>query len=214
MRYWNSLRLVSSVQRFILICACTLALCLFVSKIASAFEYPVPPDEVRAAYYLGQSSDHEKLDAFLKQYVHHFPYPAGNPVAYVESVEFRTPYEQIVLRAELHRETPLEADDAYAKNPGLVEVGVKIAYKLNYAGPIPSLAGFKFSVSQERTIEPKRAPIVSICYPDAGPSCANFQMDVVLQLDARQFGQKITTIRIENPEGQVFQTSFNLARLK
>jgi hypothetical protein len=199
--------------RFIRNAAWAIVLCLLASKTAPALKYPVPPNEVRAAYYLGQSSDHEKLDAFLKQYVQYFPYPTDKPDKYVESVRFSTPYEQIVLRSKFNRETALEADDAYKNSPGLVKVDVVIGYRWNYGGPIPSIDGFKFSVSQDKTIEPNGAPTVAICYPDVG-TCANLQVDVSLQFDPQQFGQKVTTITVENPQGQIFQTKFNLARLK
>ncbi len=197
--------------------ASALGICLLISQGVYAFEYPVLPDDVRAAYYLGQSSDRQKLSAFYTQYVHHFSYPASNPLAYVESVEFQTPYEQIVRRSqmELNRQTPLEADAEYQKNPGLVLVKIEISYKESYIGPYPSLDGFKFQVSQRGTIEPEGAPSASICNPYlGGGACVNFGIEVLLRFNATQFDQRITTIRIKTPDGQTFQTRFDLARLK
>jgi hypothetical protein len=208
--------LASCVTRWGRMQACALGLCLVISQVAYAFEYPVLPDDVRQAYYLGQTSDRQKLANFYKPYIHHFSYPASQPIAYVELVEFRTPYEQIVLRSQMHlnRQTPQEADVEYQNNPGQVQVRVVISYKESYGGAYPSLDGFKFSISQEETIEPQEAPAALVCNPEIGGACVNYRIDVLLRFDARQFQQEITKVKIETPYGQTFQTRFNLARLK
>jgi hypothetical protein len=196
--------------------ACALGLCLLIAQGAYAFEYPVLPDDVRQAYYLGQTSDRQKLANFYNSYIHRFPYPASHPLVYVESVEFQTPYEQIVSRSQilLNRQTPLEADEGYQKNPGLVWVKVLISYKESYGGAYPSLDGFNFTVSQRATIEPQKAPAASICDPAVGGACINYRLDVLLSFDAKQFRQEITKVKIETPDGKTFQTSFDLAHLK
>lgn len=114
----------------------------------------------------------------------------------------------------MNRYTPLEADDDYQKNPGLVQVRVVISYKEGYGGAYPSLDGFKFTVSQEENIEPKEAPTASICNPEIGGACVSYRIDVLLRFDAGQFQQEIAKVKIETPYGQTFQARFNLARLK
>src|ERR1019366_1667910 len=99
------------------------ALCGLLSPNARAFNSTLQPEEVQEAYSLGQTTNHEELADFLNQYEHDFKYPANNPVAYVQSVEFQTPYEQIVLRTlrTIHY-TKFQADGDYRANAGLVIV--------------------------------------------------------------------------------------------
>lgn len=117
-----------------------LSLSFLASQNAAAFNYPLQEEQVREAYFLGRTTDGEKLTDFYKQYVHYFPYPARGPYySYVESVEFRTPYEQIVLRSreKLNQYSALEADEDFRAHPNLIAVRVMISYKLGYAGPEP-----------------------------------------------------------------------------
>lgn len=67
-----------------------------------AFHYPLRSEEIEEAYSLGQTSDHDRLASFLKVYQHEFSYPSTNPIAYVKSIEFQTPYEQIVFDEHAH----------------------------------------------------------------------------------------------------------------
>lgn len=189
-----------------------------ISRGAYAFEYPVPPDDVLEAYYLGQTSDHAKLANFYQRYIQHLPYPSSHPIAYVESVEFRTPYEQIVLRSQMHlnRQTALEADDEYQKNPGLVQVRIVVSFKAGYESvwQPPDLDRYKISVSQGKVIEPKGTPSTGICNPSSEGACTNLRVEFTLRFDAEQFRQGVTTVKVVTPEGQAFQTKFDLTRLK
>src|SRR5580693_5184920 len=90
--------LASLPSHVVRIGAFLLALYALLSLNARAFNSSLQPEEVQDAYSLGQTTNHEELADFLKQYQHDFQYPADHPVAFVQSVEFQTPYEQIVLR--------------------------------------------------------------------------------------------------------------------
>src|SRR6266481_8086175 len=139
-------------------CACRvrigalgLSLCFLASQNAVAFDYPLQEEQVREAYFLGRTTDGEKLTDFYKQYVRYFPFPARGPYySYVESVEFRTPYEQVVLRSRqnLNQYSSLEAEKDYRAHPNLIVVRVLISYMINYVGPIQPTSSFKVRVSQ------------------------------------------------------------------
>jgi hypothetical protein len=191
-------------------------LCLLLSQSAFAFDYPLPPDEVREAYYLGQTSDREKLADFYKPYVHEFPYPDEHPIAYAESIEFRTAYELVVLRSQQGvRYGPFQADADYKANSALVQVRIVIAYRQTYAGPMPSLENFKFLVSQQKTIEPRKLTTAVLCNPAVdGNPCLGYRLEALLSFDARQFGPGIATVKVETPDGQVVRTEFDLDKLK
>src|SRR5512135_265583 len=143
-----------------------LGLCTLLSLNALAFTDPLQPEEVREAYSLGQTNNHEELAAFLNQYEHDFKYPSDNPVAYVQSVEFRTPYEQIVFRSQQSAQySKFQADEDYRANPGLVIVRVMVSLKTSYSGPAPPADSFKVVVSQSKPIEPREATSTVLCDP-------------------------------------------------
>src|SRR5713226_9338870 len=138
--------------------AFALGLCFLASQNAAAFNYPLQQEHVREAYFLGRTTNNEKLIDFYKQYVHYFPFPARGPYfSYVESVEFRTPYERVVLRSreKLNQYSALEADEDYRAYPNVIVVRVMISYKMAYTGPESPANSFKVRVSQADPIEPK-----------------------------------------------------------
>src|SRR6266699_1179168 len=154
--------------------AFALGLCFFASQNAAAFNYPLQEEHVREAYFLGRTTNNEKLIDFYKQFVRYFPFPARGPYySYVESVEFRTPYEQVVLRSRqnLNQYSSLEAEEDYRAQPNLVVVRVLISYRINYVGPIKPTSSFKVQVSQEDSIEPKKVATESICSPSWHSDC-------------------------------------------
>src|ERR1700730_12868558 len=113
--------------------AFALGLCFFASLHVSAFTYPLQADDVRKAYFLCRTTDGKKLKDFYEQYVRFFAFPARGPYfSYVESVEYRTPYEQVVLRSlqNLSQYSSMEAEKDYQAQPNLVVVRVLISYKL------------------------------------------------------------------------------------
>jgi hypothetical protein len=214
----KSRRQASPPPQAVRIGASALALCAVLSLNALAFTSSLQPEEVRDAYSLGQSSNHEELANFYSQYMHKFPYPANNPVVYVMSAEFQTPYEQIVSRSQqtVHY-SKFQADDDYRANPGLVIVKIEFSLKLNYAGPIPPADGFKVFVSQARSIKPDKTANTVTCNPygiGANTDCQTYSREILLQFNAGQFAPASANIKIQTPDGQTVQTKFNLDKLK
>src|ERR1700719_3304947 len=135
-----------------------LGLCLLAPQNVLAFTYPLQGEYVREAYFLGRTTDGKKFKDFYEQYVRYFPFPSRGPYfSYVESVEYRTPYEQVVLRSreKLNQYSAIDADEDYRAHPNLIAVRVLISYQLLYAGPEPATSSFKVRVSQADPIEPK-----------------------------------------------------------
>jgi hypothetical protein len=213
--------LASPPNRAARICAWSLALCVVLSANALAFHSSLQPEEVRDAYSLGQSSKHEELTNFYDQYVHKFRYPANNPVVYVMSAEFQTPYEQIVARSQqtIHYST-FQADEDYRANPDLVVVKVEFSLKLYYVGPEPPADGFQIFVSQAKSIVPRKTTNAVTCDPyyssnyALNTNCQAYTREIVLQFDAGQFAPGAANIKIQTPDGQTVQTKFNLDKLK
>jgi len=221
MKLGTACGLASSPARAARIRVFVLGLCTLLSLDALAFNSSLQPEEVRDAYSFGQSSSHEELADFYAKYVHKFRYPANNPVVYVESAEFQTPYEQIVSRSQriIHYSTS-QADEDCRANPGLVIVKVEVSLKLNYTGPEPPAAGFKVDVSQARSIEPQKTSNTVICDPyysgvyAVDNNCMAYMREIILKFDAGQFGPGAANIKVQTPDGQTIQTKFALDKLK
>jgi hypothetical protein len=157
--------------------AVVLSASLVLTQKARAFAYPLGSEEIREAYFLGRTTDNEKIVKFFDDYIHKFPYPSEGP--YVESVEFRTPYEQVVLRsrARLSGYDPLDASKDYAAHPELVIVRIVVFATRDYSGPVTSahpegikrwsaedfFHGFLFRVEQNGPIKPKKIEEGSAC---------------------------------------------------
>jgi hypothetical protein len=182
------------------------------SQNATAITYPLQEEHIREAYFLGRTTNSKKLTDFYKQYVHNFPYPDRGPYfSYVESVEFRTPYEQAVLRSQqkLNQYSALEADKDYRAQPNLVVVRVVVSYKNAYVGPRPPTSSFKVSISQVDSIEPKKLTTETIC----APKCRSAKYAVLLWFDAEQFTTGTADVKVTTPDGQTLQTEFDLDNL-
>lgn len=211
----------SSFARAARIVAIILALCALISSSALAFNSSLQPEEVQGAYSLGQTTNHEELADFLKQYEHDFPYPSDNPEAFVQSVEFQTPYEQIVLRAlRTNGYSKFQAAEDYRAHPGLVVVRVVALLKTGYSGPMPPADSFKVVVSQLNPIEPRKVTSNVICdpyNPRDNPTVANciaYTREILLQFDAGQFASGRATVKVELPAGRSMETKYNLDKLK
>jgi hypothetical protein len=192
-----------------------LSFCLLASQNAVAFNYPLQEEQVREAYFLGRTTDGEKLKDFYKQYVYYFPFPSRGPYySYVESVEFRTPYEQVVLRSreKLNQYSAIDADEDYRAHPNLIAVRVLISYQLGYAGPEPATSSFKVRVSQADPIEPKKLTTEPIC--SVWQDCGVTVFAVLLWFDAEQFASGAASVKITTPDGQILKTEFDLDKLR
>lgn len=203
-------------------CAC---LCMLLAGSSEAFYYPLQETQIREAYLLGRSGDPQKVSALLEPYIRRFPLmPLA---AHVESIEFRTPYEQVILRAS-ERSNDYDLDQAekdYALQPDLVLVRVLIYSPLSHSGSIAHSSaeqskasatddnwlGFHFQISQERPIESKKMRAQAV---RAGRYDKGTRKEVLMEFDANQFGPGPAKILVTTPNGQAVTAEFNLDELK
>jgi hypothetical protein len=198
-----------------------LGLCALLSLNALAINTSLQPEEIQEAYSLGQTSNHEELADFLKQYQHDFRYPSDNPVAYVQSVEFQTPYEQIVLRTlRTTQYTRFRAADDYRANPRLIIVRIVTALRINYSGPVPPADKYLAVVSQAKPIEPRKVTNTVTCDPFSQTAypvptdCSIYTREILMNFDARQFESGPVTVKVELPFQQAMETQYDLDKLK
>lgn len=198
-----------------------LAFCALLSLNALAFNLALQPQEVEEAYSLGQTSNHEDLADFLNQYEHDFKPTTDNSVAFVTSVEFQTPYEQIVLRSlQTIHYSKFKAEEDYQANPGLVIVRVIVSLKTGYSGPAPPANSFNVVVSQGKRIEPRKVTSKVLCDPfnpienSTYANCIAYTREILLQFDAEEFTPGRATVQVALPSGKSLETKYNLDKLK
>jgi len=214
-------RPASPLARALRIQPVVFGLCALLSLNALAVSSSLQPEEIQDAYSLGQTTNHEELAAFLNQYEHDFKYPSDNPVAFVQSVEFQTPYEQIVLRSQRTTQyTKFQAAEDYQANPGLVIVRVVASLKTGYSGPAPAADSFNVVVSQTKSIKPRKVASAVLCNPynwndnPVGTNCVAYTREILLQFDASQFRPGKATVTVAPPEGRSLETKYDLDKLK
>jgi hypothetical protein len=196
-------------------------ICGLLSVNALAISSFLQPEEVRNAYSLGQTSNHEELVNFLKQYQHDFHHVPENTIAFAQSVKFQTPYEQIVRRAlRMPGYSRFQEEEDYQANPDLVVVRVLVSLKNGYSSPAPHADNFRVVVSQPKPIEPLEVTSTVLCDPYClydNPTVANcvpYTREILLKFDAEQFAPRRATVTVVLPSKQAMQTTFDLVTFK
>lgn len=201
-----------------------MSICAVVTQSAAALVHRLSEEQIREAYFLGRTTDAAKVANFLGQYVRRFPIPAKGP--YVAEIEFRTPYEQIVLRSWQNSMgySAQQARQDYSARPDLLVIRVLIYFTFTYglnAAPTDSKGQavsrsadfwheFQFRVAQENDIEPRKMSARSIYRRGGGLGGA----EVFLEFDASQFVSRTARVSVTTPGGQTVVTEFDLDRLQ
>jgi hypothetical protein len=199
--------------------AIALSLFIVVTQGAAAYMHPLSEESVREAYFLGHTTNATKRTTFFERYTRHFPLPVKGP--YVESIEFQTPYEQVVLRSWQHWNNydAQEAERDYAAKPDLVVVRVLIYSTPTYPFGSQDRAdgqsenlwhGLSFRVAQQQSIQPKMVN----SRPFRVGRRSGGAREALLEFDAAQFSSDIVTVEVATPDGQIVRAEFDLDDLR
>jgi hypothetical protein len=180
---------------------------------------PLQTEEVDNAWAMGHSHDLGTLKEFFAPYIRLFPRSAMG--AYVQAIEFRTPYDLAVLRSRnnLPNYSPIDARTDYAKEPNLVVVRIIIFQQLgNAISPNAEdyLSDFEFRVKQESVIEPNAVRRETVCnsmLSDGGCPSGD-EYEVRLEFDTSQFKSRFVTVKVTPPDSQAVRARFDLDALK
>ena len=192
-----------------------------------AYEYPLSPDGIRDAYFLGKANP-SKREAFFIRYTVHFPRPKTGP--YISLIRIITPYAFVVERTA--RSVPnVHAPDAqqmfHGKSIGL-RIRVHIDLTPTYGWQVRSRNGgvalrstnfwrdFNVRLIQRRTaIQPlaeRGEP--EYAFASAGSSSVLVGADINLQYDPSQVRSAPATIVVNTPDGQQIKATFDLSKLR
>lgn len=196
-----------------------LLLALIAAQPALAFDYPLSPEAIREAYFLGKENA-DRRRAFLQQYKHSLPVPETGPQ--VGLIEVETPFTFIADKVSSERSDyhAQEAEQDFLGKPGHFRVHVKIYFTATYPGATDTAASlgnfwddFKIHLKQKDEIPPLKVAGQPI-YSDntiSGYMGAIIDVDYdVKKIDAGA----ATTIEVDTPDGQDVETTFDLAQLR
>ena len=202
-----------------------MGLCVVLAESSDAFYYPLQQTQIREAYLLGHSADTKKISEVLETYTRHFPLPPSD--GRVESIEFRTPYEQVVRRSwkGANGYDLDQAEKDCASQPDLVIVSVVIYSPLanpestasssdkpsQVGSPDDSPLGFRFLLSQEHPIKPRKMVGKSLY---AGRFDKGARKEVLMEFDASQFVSGTARVQVTTSGGQIVDAEFDLDNLK
>jgi len=204
----------------------TLLIAMVAAQPAIAYEYPLTPDAIRDAYFLGKSSA-SKREAFFAQYTEHFSRPKSGP--YISLVRVITPFAFVVERTA--RMPNLRAPDAQQKFYGrriALRIRVHIDLTPTYGWQLRSKDGavvlrspdfwreFNVQLIQHRKIVPPLAKYGTPDYAFAteGASSVLVGADINVQYDPADVRSAPVTIVVSAPDGQQVAATFDLSAFR
>jgi hypothetical protein len=196
-----------------------LFLALALVQLALGFDYPLSPEAIREAYFLGNGNPEKRAEFFAK-YTHHLPMPKDGPN--IASIEVDTPFA-CVVDAVAHKLLGYHAPDAehdFLGKPGCFRVRVEIYFTPTYPDPTataPVLGDFwrdfKVHLKQDTDIAPRSAQGQPI-YSDQ--TISGYRgADLLLDYDVKKINQATpVTIEVIVPGGHEAETTFDLGSLR
>lgn len=169
---------------------------------------------IQEAFELGRKNN-EDTTAFLTRYSRQYSTPQKG--LYVSSIEFLTPYAQLVNDAmlDMANENVYDVQRKYASRPDMVLVRVRV-----YSTPTRMLPSADEDIWREITIRVSDAKelkskkkSLNLVYP--GDDAIGFDYaDMELQFDAKDIDSAPITIEVFSLDGQRVEAKFDLAKLK
>jgi len=196
-----------------------LVVALAAPPAAPAFDYPLSPESIREAYFLGKASL-EKRNEFFEKYTHHLPIPKTGPN--VASIAVQTPFGCVVDKVSqmsLSYHAP-DAEQDFLGKPGCFRVRVEIYFTETYPDPKATAAAlgefwrnFKLHLKQSAEIQP-RSVLGQPIYSDQTIS-GYIGAEIVAEYDVKKIDPGTsTTVSVNTPDGQDVETTFDLANLR
>jgi hypothetical protein len=178
----------------------------FAAPPAAGFSYPLSPEAVRDAYFLGTGDAAKRAEAFAK-YTHTFPVARTGP--YVGAIEFETPYvvvaDQIAQRLGDYHAPDAEQD--FLGKPGACHVVVQVYF------PYDEYDNFTVQLFQAgRKIE-SRSKHGTFLYSDRDWPAVGVRMEIKYSADRIDPSEPVN-VRVAIDQGPIVRTTFDLSQLR
>jgi|ERR1700691_2111677 hypothetical protein len=191
-----------------------LLLALMIAQTARAYNYPLSPEAIREAYFLGKGDPNKRAEFFDKYTIF---YPVPNSGQYVGMIEFETPYVVIAERVSqsVSNYFAPDAEQDYLGKAAICRVLVQVYY--GWMPPSPTAryrTDYTVVLKQDnKEISSNTSwsePLITM-----GSASANlgFQMD--LEYDAEKIDSGApATVEVLAPDGQRVEQIFDLPGLR
>lgn len=194
---------------------------------ALAYTRHLHSEEVDEAFSLGQSTDLDTVKHFFEKYSRQLDCPPRGPC--VSSIEFRTPFEEVAVRARERGSnyTEQDAEQDYAARSSVVSVRVIVLYPLDVsndqsndspADESPnsdseySFYGYRIRVSQEHALKPTQVRGEPVYFGGSQCSYCGGE-EIILDFPPDQLDANLTHIEVATPDGQRVKADFDLRAL-
>jgi len=196
-----------------------LLIALFATQPNFAFDYPLSPEAIREAYFLGKQNP-ERRQAFLQPYKHSLPVPESGPQ--VGLIEVETPFvfiaEQVsATGTDYHAQ---DAEQEFLGKPGHFRVHVEIYFTATYPGANDTAESlgkfwedFTIHLKQKAEIPALKVSGEPIYSDQTISGYMGAKIDVDYNVKKIDPGA-LTTIEVDTPDGQDVETIFDLSQLK
>jgi hypothetical protein len=191
-----------------------LPLALAIAQTARAYTYPLSPEAIREAYFLGKG-DSNKRAKFFEKYTQFYPDP--NSGQYVGMIEIETPYVLIAERVSqsVANYFAQDAEQDYLGKPAICRVLVQVYYGWGSASPTAQFqTAYVVRLKQnDREISSKKTWSEPLISNGSAPADPGFQMDV--EYDAAKIDSGApATVEVLAPDGQHVEQIFDLPSLR
>ncbi len=198
---------------------------LLVAVPLFAFDYPLSPEAIREAYFLGKG-DAQKRAAFLARYAQMPPLPESGP--HVAIIRFETPYVVILNRmAQMPNDHAPDAEQEFLGKPAicrvLVEINLTASYGPQFAAPSGGVRLRSDDFWKDFTIrliqDGKEIPAKSVrgrpIYTASGDSPSQLSgADVTLEYAPGKIASAPAEVKVSTPDGQDVSATFDLGTLR
>lgn len=202
--------------------SCPVLLILLLAATAAqplfGFDYPLSPEAIREAYFLGKAHP-ERINAFFEKYRHNLPVPESGP--HVALIEVETPFACIVdeLNSGSPNDHAQEAEQKFLGKPGQFRVHVDIYFTPSYPGltyeTAPAWEDFKVHLKQDAEIEAQSIHGHLIYSYDENGEGGVVGATIEAEYDVNKIDAGgITTVEVDTPDSQQVETTFNLNSLR
>jgi hypothetical protein len=180
---------------------------------ALAYDYPLSPEAIREAYFLGSGDPNKRLDFFSK---YTKTYPISKSGQYVGSIEFETPY--VVIAERVSQSVPNyfapDAEKEYLGKPVVCRVRVQVYY----GWPAGQFGRFQSNYTVRLKQQDKEIPTKS-SWTEAILSSASAPAEVGVQLTNEYDADSIDSsssadVEVLTPDGNTLVETFDLGSLR
>lgn len=199
---------------------------LALQPTALAYQYPLSPEAIREAYFLGKGSP-AKRDDFFVRYTQHFRAPKSGP--YISLIRVITPYAFVVERtARLPNLLAPDAQQQFYGKPVALRIRVHIDLTPTYGWQVRSPHGGvalrredfwrQFAVrliQRTQTIEPlSENGEPNYSFAGEGAVSVLVGADINVQYDPAEVRSGPATVVVNTPDGQQISANFDLSKLR